>query len=275
MNVSLCTITFRHHLHSLQEITTWASDQGFNGIELWAVHAKNAIEDAAFHKKNMAGKGLAVSMLSDYLPLNQSVEQLMKTTERRANLLKLWGTNKLRTFAGQKASGEVTAEERSHIVKQLQAVCRSLAVHNQLLLIETHPNTLADTLESTSQLIEEVDHQALRINYDALHMWEAGVDPAAGFIALEPYIEHVHLKNITSRDHLRVFAPENVYAAAGTREGMIPLFEGCIDYQRFFRLLSDSLEKVDVSLEWFGEDVFSVLTNDLRQLLKVNQRVGV
>ena len=39
MKVSLCTITFRHHLLSIEDIANWARCNGFQGIELWGAHA--------------------------------------------------------------------------------------------------------------------------------------------------------------------------------------------------------------------------------------------
>ena len=42
------------------------------------------------------------------------------------------------------------------------------------VLLETHPNTLTDTLPSTIELLEEVNHPNLKINLDFLHIWESG-----------------------------------------------------------------------------------------------------
>ncbi|TIL53510.1 MAG: sugar phosphate isomerase/epimerase, partial [Mesorhizobium sp.] len=41
MRLSLCTITFRHHLLSLEDIARWAEANDFQGIELWGAHARN------------------------------------------------------------------------------------------------------------------------------------------------------------------------------------------------------------------------------------------
>ena len=40
----LCTISFRHQLVSLPELATWAGATGFDGIELWGVHARHLSE---------------------------------------------------------------------------------------------------------------------------------------------------------------------------------------------------------------------------------------
>ena len=43
-----------------------------------------------------------------------------------------------------------------------------------ICMLETHPNTLTDTLPSTIELLEEVNHPNLKINLDFLHIWESG-----------------------------------------------------------------------------------------------------
>lgn len=41
MRLALCTISFRHHLVSIGELARFARGHGFDGIELWGVHARN------------------------------------------------------------------------------------------------------------------------------------------------------------------------------------------------------------------------------------------
>ena len=45
MKLSICTISFRHHLHSIDQLAHFAKTKGFQGIELWGVHAKNLADD--------------------------------------------------------------------------------------------------------------------------------------------------------------------------------------------------------------------------------------
>ncbi|WP_254695769.1 DUF6005 family protein [Leisingera sp. NJS204] len=122
MKISLCTISFRHQLIGLKDIACWAHDNGFKGIELWAIHARNQSPLAIHNAQWMAAQGLSVPMISDYLPLHD-------------------------------------------------------------------PDLLRSRI-------------------------------------LLPRIAHYHLKNVSGRDRLGVFAPSNVYSAASTRDGMVPLCEG-------------------------------------------------
>src|SRR5690606_40369201 len=185
------------------------------------------------------------------------------------NLCKLarhWGTRKIRTFAGKTASGKTTPSQWEALVKRLQLYCRIAEAFELELLIETHPNTCADTTASTLKLLRAVDHPALKINFDVLHIWEADECPIQSWQTLAADIRHIHLKNISHRRHLPVFEPSNVYAAAGSREGIVPLFQGAYDYPAFLAALPHG-RLHQVSLEWFGGNVQSVLAADGLMLL--------
>lgn len=261
MRLMVCTISFRHHVISLDELCSFAQAERFQGIELWGTHAKNLADQPEYGMEWLRRYGLYVPMLSDYLPLEAHADELRTKLETLSTLARHWGARKLRTFAGRRSSSESSRDEREHVVRRLREACTSLADQDQLLLVETHPRTLADTTASTLQLLAEVNHPALRVNFDVLHLWEAGDDPSVALARLRPYVSHYHLKNVSSRERLAVFAPENVYSAAGSRLGMVPLFEGAFDYDTFLsELTGDS--RLEASLEWFGDDVMSTLSHD-------------
>ncbi|APX85729.1 xylose isomerase [Methylorubrum extorquens] len=261
MRIALCTISFRHHLVSIGELARFARGHGFDGIELWGVHARNL--GPGDHAEWLAAYGLRVPMLSDYLPLDAPLETLTERTAELARLAGSWGAPRLRTFAGTKGSAATSADERAHVAQRLRMAAGQLADQGLRLVVETHPGTLADTTASLLDLLDAVDHPNLRVNFDTLHVWEGGDDPLAAHARLSPHIDYYHLKNVRSRADLSVFEPANVYAAAGRREGMTGLFEGALDYAAFLKTLPPQAEG---SLEWFGEASFSVLPTDLFRL---------
>lgn len=268
MKVSLCTITFRHHLISLGEIAAWAQSNDFQGIELWGAHARNLAQQPDRNAEWLDGYGLSVPMISDYLPIDADVEILRRKAVELCRLARRWRTRKIRTFAGNRGSLATSAEDRQRTVDRLKEICEITASYGIHLLAETHPQTLADTAASTMQLIEEVDHPYFAINFDTLHVWEGGDDPVAVHRTMKPHVRHYHLKNIVDRADLSVFEPANVYAAAGSRQGMTPLFEGRVDYRRFLSEISGD-PQVDASLEWFGNDCLDILRRDRRQVRQV------
>lgn len=261
MKISLCTITFRHHLASLEDIAVWARANDFQGIELWGAHARNLAHQPHRNAEWLAELGLSVPMLSDYLPLEGDAETLRRKTVDLCRLARHWRAGKIRTFAGNRGSGDTPDDARRVIAARLREMSAIAAEFGLFLLAETHPGTLADSCASTLQLLAEVDHPAFKLNFDTLHVWEGGDDPIEAHAALRPHVRHYHLKNVRSRADLSVFAPANVYAAAGSREGMTSLFEGKVDYTHFLDELLDEPD-TEASLEWFGNDCFNVLRKD-------------
>lgn len=89
MRIALCTISFRHHLVSIGELARFARGHGFDGIELWGVHARNL--GPGDHAEWLAAYGLRVPMLSDYLPLDAPLETLTERTAELAGLARKIG----------------------------------------------------------------------------------------------------------------------------------------------------------------------------------------
>ena len=223
-------------------------------------------------------------MISDYLPLQGSEQEAFSKVQQLCLLAKHWGATKLRTFAGHQASSAVSKEERAAMTQRLRNICGWAAQHGITLIVEIHPNTLADTIESTVQLLEEVAHDRLKINFDVLHVWESGANTIDAFELLKPHIRHFHLKNISAPEHLNVFSPPNVYSASGSREGMVPLFDGAVDYQEFLEYLihnqsavSEGLyvQDMDASLEWFGNACKETLSHDRYKIQQLEQQCAV
>ncbi|MBD8497774.1 sugar phosphate isomerase/epimerase family protein [Paenibacillus arenosi] len=266
MNVSVCTISFRHMLLSFADIAQYVHEQQFQAIELWGVHAKSLSQGGAAVIEHCLSLlklyHIEISMISDYIDVSPQVDRnasILKCDELIA-LAHQFGTNKIRTFAGKAASQSVNSHEREMIVNHLQIIGNRCAAAGIMLLIETHPYTLADHTESTLQLMKEVRHDAVKVNLDFLHLWEAGDDPLASYGQLQNWVENFHLKNITSLDNCKVFDSNNVYAPSGSRYGIVPLSDGQVDYTSILRAIHKSGK--NASLEWFGDDPLRYLAQD-------------
>ena len=275
MKLSVCTISFRHHLISLERIAHWSQQNQFDSIELWGVHAKNLRDCPEYDKDWLDAFGLSVSMVSDYLPLDGDLCSATDSAVKLCCLTCKWGSKKLRTFSGSKGSAVIDVGRRQAWTKRLRELCIIAQDYGLQLVIETHPNTLADTLPSILQLIEEVDHPAMRINFDVIHVWEMREDPIVVFNKLEPMIVHLHLKNIADRNLLDVFTPSNIYSPAGNRMGMTSIFHGAYDFKSFlsFVMARSKLhgEEIQASLEWFGPEVMPTLENDFQAIAALQE----
>ncbi len=276
MNLSICTISFRHQLVSIDQLVSWAKANHFQGVELWGVHAKNLSDQPGYNKDWLANYGLRATMISDYLPLSGSEDESFYKVELLSRLAKHWGSKKIRTFAGQKGSAETSPEERIALIKRLRLICDWLALHHLTLIVEIHPYTYADSVVSTQQLVDEVARENLKLNFDVLHVWESKANVINALEQLRPHINHFHLKNISSAEFLNVFSPPNVYSASGSREGMVPVFEGAVDYREFIEHIyqhpDSSLVDIDTSLEWFGNNCKNILKHDRYLIQQLQQQ---
>ncbi|MEK3883839.1 sugar phosphate isomerase/epimerase [Paenibacillus sp. PL2-23] len=274
LRCSLCTISFRHMLVSFDQLIDFAKLHRFDGMEIWGTHARYLYAQRGSQSRMPAEEGLAVSMISDYLDVGSAVsfsDTIAKCEEllRCANWLQ---AGKLRTFAGMQGSEETSEGEFETMVWQLRVLGDLCLARGVELLVETHPGTLADNLHAAIRLMREVDHEAVKLNMDFLHIWEAGDDPLESYEKLEAWVEHFHLKNITSLDCCGVFQPHQVYAANGSRAGMTALPDGAIDYREIIHRIAGSGKFA--SLEWFGANPLETLQGDIRWLRHRLNRVA-
>lgn len=276
MNLSICTISFRHQLVSIEQLAGWAKENHFQGIELWGTHAKNLADQPQYNEKWLAGFGLKTTMISDYLPLKETEQSLRKVVRTLSQFAQHWGAKKIRTFAGQTASAATTEPEFHHLVSQLQSVCDLLVTYNLTLIIETHPNTYADSVSATERLFKYVARDNMKLNFDVLHVWESKAELIPALDRLLPHINHFHLKNISHEDLLDVFAPATVYSASGSREGMVSLFAGAVDYHSFLQYIyqheNQDIKNMDASLEWFGDHSQAILNRDRYLIQQLKQQ---
>jgi 3-dehydroshikimate dehydratase len=280
MNCFLCTISFRHELAGFGELIRFARDTGYQGIELWGVHARSMAQASRQHAESLVedlyASGLTINMISDYLKVADAdgtpeairqaeaadEEELERKLKEWLQLGLLYRTRHIRVFAGNKGSAAASLEYKNRCCRLLKRAAEGLMQEDMVLVIETHPDTLADTLESTEWLLEKVDMPNMRINLDILHLWESGTPPLEAYNALQGDVYHLHLKNITAASYLPVFKPHNVYSPFGTRQGIVALGGGAISYKPLLRHLSEISVRHGLSMEWFGERPFQYLKEE-------------
>jgi 3-dehydroshikimate dehydratase len=270
MKYSLCTISFRHQLISFADIVRYAIHHRFDGIELWGIHAHNLFQTdrTAFFEglTQIRDHGMCISMLSDYLDVSSEAvfAQTMEQCARLIEIAQSLGVQRLRTFAGRQSSRSMLPGEREKCTERLRRLGDVCKANDMYLLLETHPDTLTDCVDSAIRLMKELEHDHVRINLDFLHIWESGTDPVAGFRQLRPWVDYFHLKNVTSARDLDVFHPNNIYSASGNRCGIVPLRAGVLDYRAIIKEIEHT--ELFASLEWFGGKPLSILQDELEWL---------
>lgn len=257
MKVHVCSVAFRHEAVTAAGLAGYVGWHGFDGLEIWAPHARDLRE---------AWRALPrvpqVPMLAGYLPLGTPAFDADEAGTL-VDLTAAWRAPCLRLFAGATGTDRTAPEARRAILSDLGRVADLAHARGLRIAVETHPGTLADSPEAALDLLAALDHPALGLNFDVLHVWEAGTDPVAGLARLQPHVLHLHLKSVSARDRLAVFEPGNVHDPKGDRRGMCPLFGGALDYDRILRAIPPGASG---SLEWFGPDPARVMAEDLRRI---------
>jgi 3-dehydroshikimate dehydratase len=273
MNYSLCSISFRYELVSFNDLVQMASERGFDGIELWGIHAQSLLRNhpqgISRMLDNMYSRGLRISMVSDYLdlcPASNKPQDVLEQWESRVQLARSFHTDKIRIFAGNQSSATASQRDWELCIRNLHKIAQLASDHGVYVVIETHPNTLTDTLESTLRLLNDVSHERVRINLDFLHLWESGSDLLEAYSSLKAWTVNFHLKNVSSRDRTHLFLPSNVFSPMGNRAGMTALSEGAIDYAPIIEQLEYEGNAYPLAIEWFGEQSLHVLEKELSWL---------
>lgn len=213
----------------------------------------------------MFSYGLEINMLSDYIPLmaNIPMDVLLQEWQETVQAAKAFHTDKLRIFAGNLSSQALDEKDWELCTGRLNILCAAAEREGVYTVVETHPGTAADGLDSTLQLLRQTGHPALKLNLDFLHIWESGADPLAAYERLKPWMVNIHLKNVESRQWLEVFSPDNIYSPSGSRRGIVPLADGEMDCQAIMKHLILDPTRAPVSLEWFGANPFQILKSEL------------
>lgn len=273
MKYYLCTISFRHELASFRDLISYAHETGFAGIELWGVHA-----EALFQGSPMAlvetldelqEKNMSISMISHYVNLLAPGHEWAEVTVRWRQLIalaQLFRTERIRIFAGDRPSATASAADLKRCADRLRLLAEAAYQSGLSTVIEFHPDTYFDTLESAHRLLQMAEHPGIRVNVDFLHVWESGCDPVHALAVLKPWIGYYHLKNVRDKEHLHLFKPGNVYSPSGERDGLVGLAEGALDYSRILRHIQEEELLFPAALEWFGGRPFHRLGAELAWL---------
>jgi 3-dehydroshikimate dehydratase len=279
LRYNICSISFRHELVSFRELVHFAHTAGYSGIELWGVHANSLLRNNSLKIERlieeMQSVSITVSMISDYLDLLVEPNLFLKVEQKWYELIsiaQLFKTDKIRIFAGNKASASASEEEWGLCIARLRHLVEISSAYGIYTVIETHPCTFADNLQETLRLLAEVNHEFLCINLDFLHLWEVECPPYEAFWQLKPWIVNFHFKNVLNQESLHVFSPNNVYSPSGYRDGMVPLANGAIDFSEIVNLLMKEQTTFPASIEWFGDEPFHRLRSELQWLKEVEAK---
>jgi len=199
MKVSFCTIAFRHRPMLLEDMIFIISKLGYDAIEIWGRHLKGYETSLRKIREILEKRKIKVSMISPYFDFTNNRRSWIKSIEEAKRMITFaveLESPLIRCFTGQIGSEYVTDRQWENGVEGIKHFAELAKEEGITIAIETHPNTLADTISSTLKLIEEVNMENVKINLDIYNIWEQEQKSPLEIIeALYPHTVYIHTKN--------------------------------------------------------------------------------
>jgi len=203
----LVSITFRKL--SPEEIVALVRTAGLKGIE-WGgdIHVPHGEVGRAREVRDVTqDAGLTVSAYGSYFRVGHSENNGLPFNQVLASALEL-AAPVIRVWAGSVGSAAVDEDGRWRIVEDLRRITDLAAKAGVKVAVEFHGGTLADTHESTSQLLVEVDRPNLHTYWQPLIGMTDEVCVHA-IRELAPRLSHLHVfhwETVNQRQPLAVGA---------------------------------------------------------------------
>lgn len=174
-------------------------DAGFDALEIWQYHVSDLNQqESADLSEALEQLGMQAVALGAYPAFHESELDWANTSDGLARLIDVGrqlGIGTLKIFPGRVGSADTDDGLRSRSVARLGWLAAQLAQHGLLLTMETHGNTLCDTVDSALQLLGELsDHHNVGLCFQPYT--DCDTDAAlAAYGALQQWVRHIHLQN--------------------------------------------------------------------------------
>ena len=191
MKFGLCTIASKDD--SVEDVLSVAAASGYDGVEIWG---RDHVGDRssgrlASIRETAADRNLDIPVYGSYLrPGTPDYEERAETeldvaSELDASLIRVW--------AGEQEYEEFTQEHWNGVVEDLRDLSNRAAERGLEVTVERHAGTLTNARDGARLLVEAVDRENVRLN------WQPRFDlPAEEILAsareLAPLSNNVHLQ---------------------------------------------------------------------------------
>ena len=144
----------------------------------------------------------------------------------------------VRVFSGYAHAALSFDQQWAWSVAGLKEAARRAAPFGVTLGVQNHHDTAVHH-DSLLDLLQEIDEPNCKAMFDAWAPALQGVDPVAGVKKLAPYIVHTTVADYVRRPRFH-YEPQLInYARAADAIRAVPIGEGFIDYQGFFKALKE------------------------------------
>lgn len=163
MNVGLCTLSASDR--PVEEVLELAAAAGYDGVEIWgrdhvgdgSAERCGRIVDAA------ADLGLEIPTYGSYLRCG--ADAFEEEVEREVTIADRLGADRIRVWAGRQEFGDHDEDHWTAVVTDLATVTERAGETGVEVTVEKHANTLTNDREGARRVIEAVDDERCRLNY--------------------------------------------------------------------------------------------------------------
>ncbi len=200
--LAFCSIAFRNE--PIEALIRPLAELGYDAIEAFGGHVLGKPDGELETLRRSADRaGIALLAVSPYFVLTRGAEefeQTLATARDSVRIARALGASKIRTFTDVSAAGLRSADAQPrHWDQAVDGLRQITAMAPELeFIVETHPRTLADTVQSTQRLLDRVGRANLKVNFQPNESFLAyGLNRA--YDALAGRVTHMHLSQITER----------------------------------------------------------------------------
>lgn len=173
MKTCLCSIACKNGQWTAEKIIDVAADLKFDGIELWG----NFLGDATVQRQKQImdccySKGLAVPMISPYIGFfdlrKGNHQSMVQECEKFLKIAKGLGVAKIRSFAGFVCEVTAATSDEANWAYAINGFAEYAALAEQYnvdIALETHKQSLLDSMSGIEMLLAGVPSKRLGINF--------------------------------------------------------------------------------------------------------------
>lgn len=193
MEIGLCTISNREA--DVETVLEQAADAGYDGVEVWGKdHVGDGSPETCREIADRAAElGLEILVYGSYL--RPGTEDYEDAAEHELAVAERLGADRIRVWAGSREYEDCSDDHWEGVVADLRDLTDRAADTDVDVTVEKHAGTVTNTLEGARRLIEAVDDERCRLNYQptfsvSAERIEAEVD------VLAPLSNNVHAQAV-------------------------------------------------------------------------------
>ncbi len=191
-----------HHTISipLTDLLEQLKKAKFTELEIWQYHISSlSLEEVKELKNKMSSLNMSAPAVGAYVKLhleNKEAEEMDNLIDHLISSANILGASIFKILPGFIPSSKLNKKTWEQSLQKIKEIANKLKTNNIQLSLETHPNTMCDSKESTFRLLNDlsgVDNIGLCYQpYDEQSTEEA----MQTFSEMLPHIIHIHLQNL-------------------------------------------------------------------------------